>query len=51
MEEIEKTINKYLCNECSKTCEKCMELEVIEYSNYLKYRCLNYAHLSTTDVE
>lgn len=42
MEKIEKTINKYLCDDCNNKCEKCMSLEIIEYNNYVEYKCLNY---------
>lgn len=51
METIDKTINKYLCDKCFNKCEKCMKLEIIEYSNYIQYKCLNYQYLSTKDVE
>lgn len=46
MERIDKTINKYLCDNCLNKCEKCMKLEIIEYNNYIQYKCLNY-NLST----
>ena len=39
---IEETINKNLCDYCLKKCEKCMNLEIIEYDNYIQYKCLNY---------
>ena len=42
MESIEKNINKYLCDDCKNKCEKCMSLEIIEYNNYIEYKCLNY---------
>lgn len=42
MESIDKTINKYLCDDCNNKYEKCMSLEIIEYYNYVEYKCLNY---------
>lgn len=51
METIEETINKYLCDGCLNKCEKCMCLEIIKYKDVTSYKCLNYEHLSTIDVE
>lgn len=42
MERIEKTINKYLCENCLNKNEKCMCLEIIKYIDYTQYKCLNY---------
>lgn len=47
MESIEKTINKYLCDDCKNKCEKCMSLEIIKYKDVTSYKCLNYGYSST----
>ena len=51
MERIDKTINKYLCENCLNKCEKCMKLEIIEYNNYIQYKCLNYEVVEKVDTE
>lgn len=42
METMEETINKNLCKICTNKCEKCLSIEIIKYSNYIQYKCLNY---------
>ena len=48
MESIEKTINKYLCDDCKNKCEKCMSLEIIKYNEFIQYKCLGYDRNSPT---